>query len=161
MWYGSSKGHDIEVDLEYTKTLCELHNDYSLASDKIETKKEILPNYQLNIADFYDTPTDKNKVKNTVPNIFDIEKYVVNYETWTYVLKDCLRLGLKLKRYIVCEELFNESQWLKPYVKFKTPKRVHAFFLRRFFIRKWASKMPKSLENLKKISGLKCLGCNF
>ena len=144
MWYGSSKGHDIEVDLEYTKTLCELHNDYSLASDKIETKKEILPNYQLKIADFYDTPTDKNKVKNTVPNIFDKEKYVLNYETWTNVLKNCLRLGLKLKRYIVCEELFNESQWLKPYVKFKTQKRVHAFFIRRFFIRKWASKMPKS-----------------
>ena len=102
MWYGnSSKGRDIEVDLEYTKTLCELHNDYSLVSDKIEIKKEILPNYQLKIADFYDTPTDKNKVKNTVPNIFGKEKYVLNYETWTNVLKNCLRLGLKLKRYIV------------------------------------------------------------
>ena len=31
-------------------------NDYPLAPDRIETKKEILPSYQLNIADFYNIP---------------------------------------------------------------------------------------------------------
>ena len=32
----SSKGCVLEVDLEYPKELRELHNDYSLAQDKIE-----------------------------------------------------------------------------------------------------------------------------
>ena len=81
MWYGnSSKGCVIEVDLEYTKTLCGLHNGYLLAPDRIETKKAILPNYQLKIAGFYDIPIDN--VKNTVPNFPDKEKYVLYYETW-------------------------------------------------------------------------------
>ena len=41
----SSKGCVLEVDPEYPKQLCELHNDYHLAPDKIEIKKEILSNY--------------------------------------------------------------------------------------------------------------------
>ena len=42
----------IEVDLEYPKELHELHNDYSLAPDKIEIKRKMLSSYQLKIADF-------------------------------------------------------------------------------------------------------------
>ena len=34
-----SKGYALEVDLYYLKKLRELHNDYSLASDKKEIKK--------------------------------------------------------------------------------------------------------------------------
>ena len=47
--YSSSsyKGCVSEVDLKYPKELCELHNDYPLAPDKIEIKEEMLPNYQL------------------------------------------------------------------------------------------------------------------
>ena len=41
----SSKGCVLEVDLEYPKELCELHNDYPLAPDKKEVKRE-LKNYQ-------------------------------------------------------------------------------------------------------------------
>ena len=37
----SSKGCILEVDLEYPKELQELHNDYPLAPDKIEIKREI------------------------------------------------------------------------------------------------------------------------
>ena len=43
----SSKGRVLEVDLEYSKELRELQNDYPLAADKIEIKREILSNYQL------------------------------------------------------------------------------------------------------------------
>ena len=35
----------LEVDLEYPKELRELHNDYSLAPDKIEIKRGILYEY--------------------------------------------------------------------------------------------------------------------
>ena len=41
----SPKGCVLEVDLEYPKELHELHNDYTLAPDKIERKNEILFDY--------------------------------------------------------------------------------------------------------------------
>ena len=48
----SFKGCVLEVDLEYPKELHELYNDYPLAPDKIEIKKE-MSSYQLKIAYFY------------------------------------------------------------------------------------------------------------
>ena len=44
---------ELGVNLEYSKELCELHNDYPLAPDKIEIKNVMLCSYQLKIADFY------------------------------------------------------------------------------------------------------------
>ena len=34
------KGCGLEVDLEYPKELCQLHDDYPLAPDKIEIKEK-------------------------------------------------------------------------------------------------------------------------
>ena len=90
----SSKGDVLKVDLEYPKELLELHNDYTLAPDKIEIKREMLSEYQLKIADLYNFPI--SNVKKLVPNFFDKEKFVVHYEN----LQLYLRLGLKLKKYI-------------------------------------------------------------
>ena len=70
----------------------ELHNDYPLAPDKIEMKREVLSNYQLKVADHYNIPIDN--VKKLVPNFLDKEKYVIHYEN----LKLYIRLGLKLKK---------------------------------------------------------------
>ena len=64
----SSKGHVLEVDLEYLKELLELHNDYHLALDKIEIKREMLSEYQLKITDLYNIPT--GIVKKLVLNFF-------------------------------------------------------------------------------------------
>ena len=89
----SSKGCALEADLQYSKKLRELHNDYPLAPDKIEMKKEILFNYQLKIADFYNIPI--GNVRKLVPNVFDKEKYVLHQEN----LQFYLRLGLKPKKY--------------------------------------------------------------
>ena len=117
----SSKGCVLEVDLEYPKELHKLHNDYPLAPWKIikEFKKEMLCEYQLKIADLYNTPI--GNVKKFVPNLFDKEKYVIHYKNF----KLYLRLGLKLKKIHRVIE-FNQSQWLKPYTEFKTQKRVEA-----------------------------------
>ena len=49
----SSEGCFLEVVLEYPKELRKLYNDYPLAPDKIEIKREILSEYQLKIADLY------------------------------------------------------------------------------------------------------------
>ena len=65
------------MDIEYPKELWELHNDYPLAPDKIEIKKEILSEHQLKIADLYNVPI--GNVKKLGPNFFDKEKYVFHY----------------------------------------------------------------------------------
>ena len=88
----SLRSHYRNVDLEYPKQLQELHNDYPLAPDKIEIKRQILSHYQLKIADLYNIPVWT--VKKLVPNFFDKERYVIHYEK----LKLYLRLGLKIKK---------------------------------------------------------------
>ena len=63
----SSKGCVLEVDHEYSKELRKLHNDYSLAPDKIEIKREMMSEYQLKIANLYNIPT--GIVKKLVPKL--------------------------------------------------------------------------------------------
>ena len=57
----SSKGCVLEVDLKYPKELRELHSYYPLPSDKTEIKREMLSDYQLKIADLYNTSTAISK----------------------------------------------------------------------------------------------------
>ena len=45
----TSKGSTLEVNLEHLKELIALHNDQLLAQDKINIKKEISSNYQMQI----------------------------------------------------------------------------------------------------------------
>ena len=65
----SSKGCVLEIDLEYPKELHELHSDYPLVPDEIEIKREMMSEYQLNIADLYNIRF--NNVINLLPNFFD------------------------------------------------------------------------------------------
>ena len=65
----SSKGFVLEVDFEYPKELQELDNDYLLAPDKIEIKREMLPEYQRKIADLYNISI--GNIKKLVPNVLD------------------------------------------------------------------------------------------
>ena len=60
----------LEVDLEYPKSLHDLHNDYPLAPERVEV----------------------NKIKNLIPNLGDKKKYIIHYEN----LKQYLSSGLKL-----------------------------------------------------------------
>ena len=65
----SSQSCVLEVDLQYPKELQELNNDYPLAPNKIELKREILSDYQLNIANLYNIPI--SNVKKLRSNFFD------------------------------------------------------------------------------------------
>ena len=47
------KGYVLEVDLEYSKELRQLHNGYPFVLNKLETKKELLSYHLLKIAGFY------------------------------------------------------------------------------------------------------------
>ena len=96
-----SKGCLLNVDLEYSMELRKLHNDYLLASDKIKVKEKRLSKYQLFIADFDSIPI--GNIKNSVPNFFHREKYVLHYEN----LQLYLRLELKLKKIIAYYDLIS------------------------------------------------------
>ena len=78
----------------------------------------MLYEYQLKTADLYNIPV--GNVKKLVPNLFDKEKDVIQYE-----LKLYLRLELKLKKTRHVLE-FNQLRWLKPYIEFNTQKIIEA-----------------------------------
>ena len=61
----------LEVDLEYPKELHDLHNDYPVAPERINSSN--------------------NKVEKLIPNLWKKKKYVLHYEN----LKQYLELGLK------------------------------------------------------------------
>ena len=61
---------------------------------QVEIKREMMSNYQIKIAEFYNIPI--RNVKKFVPNFFDKEMYVLHYERFQLYL----RIGLKLKKYI-------------------------------------------------------------
>ena len=115
----SSKGYALEVALEHPKELRELHNDYPIAPDKIEIKREMLSDYQLKIVDHFKIPI--GNVKKLVPNFFDKEKYVIHYEN----LKFYLRLGLKLKENASRFRIQSISM-AKTIFEFNTQKRIEA-----------------------------------
>ena len=68
----SSKSCVFEVDLECSKELCKIPQWFSLAPDEIETKIEMLHNYQIKFADFYNIPI--NDINKLVPNLLDKDK---------------------------------------------------------------------------------------
>ena len=51
----------LEVDLEYPKELCELHNDYHLAPDETKIEEKMLSKYQVTNVDLYKVPTGNAK----------------------------------------------------------------------------------------------------
>ena len=78
----SSKVCILEFEAKYPKELRVLHNNYPSTPSKTEIKKEMLPNYQLKIADSYNIPM--GNIKKLVPKRFLIKE-----------------TQLKLKKYIV------------------------------------------------------------
>ena len=89
----------LEVDLEYSKHLHDLHNDYPLAPERLVL----------------------GKVEKLVPNLNDKIKYVIHYEN----LKLYESLGLKITK-IHRGIKFEESPWLKKYIDLNTDLRSKA-----------------------------------
>ena len=107
-------GFFLQVDLEYPEALHDLHNDYPLCPETMEVK-EISP-WSQGLADKLDLHSAK--VQKLVPNLNDKNGYVIHYRA----LKQCLELGLKLKKVHKVLQ-FNQSPWLAKYVDFNTEKR--------------------------------------
>ena len=114
----------LEVDLEYSRSLHDLHSDYPLAPEQIEV----------------------NKVKKLIPNLGDKEKYILHYKK----LKQYLSLGLKLNK-IHSGIKFEESQWLKKYIALNTELRTAAAneFEKDIFKLMNNSVFGKTMENIR------------
>ncbi|PFX18050.1 hypothetical protein AWC38_SpisGene17607 [Stylophora pistillata] len=131
-WRASDSEHRnipciLEVDLEYSKELHDLHNDYPLAPERIMI--------------------NSNKVEKLVPNLNDKKKYIIHHQN----LKQCLELGLRLKK-IYRGIKFEEEPWLKSYIELNTNLRTNAKneFEKDFFKLMNNSVFGKTMENIRK-----------
>ena len=88
----SSTGYILEIDLEYSKELHDIHNDYPLAPEKINKQKEWLPDYCLKMANEHNITI--GSVKKLVPNLMDKNNYVIHYR----IFQECLALGMRLEK---------------------------------------------------------------
>ena len=114
----------LEVDLEYPKSLHDLHSDYPLAPEQIKV----------------------NKVDKLIPNLWNKKKYVIHYEN----LKQYLSLGLELNK-IHRGIKFEESQWLEKYITLNIELRTAAAneFEKDFFKLMNNSVFGKTMENIR------------
>ena len=115
----SDIGYILEVDLEYPKELHKLHNDYSLAPEKLVVTNDILSNYCESLADKYEIKV--RNVKKLIPNLGNKTKYLVHYKN----LQLYLSLGMKLTK-IHKVLKFKQSDWMNKYIDFNTKKRMCA-----------------------------------
>ena len=88
----SSTGYILEIDLEYSKELHDIHNDYPLAPENINMQKEWLPDYCLKIANEHNITI--GSVKKLVPNLMNKNNYVIHYR----IFQQCLALGMRLEK---------------------------------------------------------------
>ena len=109
----SSEGYILEVSLECLDELHELHNDYPLAPEKLESSNNMLSNYCSNIANEYGIKI--GGVSKLVPNLGNKSNYVLHYKN----LQLYLSLGMKLtKAHRILK--FKQSDWFKKYIDFYT-----------------------------------------
>ena len=66
----------LELDLEYSDKLHELHNDYPLAPEKLAISSDVLSKYCKKIARKYETKV--GDVKELIPNLGNKNNYVVH-----------------------------------------------------------------------------------
>ena len=115
----SSVGNILEVDLEYPDKLHDLHNDYTLASEKLKISQIVLSKYCSDIADEYEIKI--GGVNKLVPNLGNKSKYVVHYRNLQLYLSSGIKLT-KIHRVLK----FKQSDWLEKYINFNTVKRKEA-----------------------------------
>ena len=115
----SSTGCFLEVDLEYSNELHELHNGYPLAPEKLAVYSDMLSKYCKEISDKYRIKI--GDVKKLIPNLNKKTKYVLLYRN----LQLYLSLGMKLtKIHRVLQ--FKQSDSMKKYIDFNTENRKNA-----------------------------------
>lgn len=149
----SNVGYILEVDLKYPKKLHDLHRDYPLAPEKCKIKNDELGKYQTSILEemknfgYRRTPTEK-----LLLTLRDKKKYVIHYRNLDLYLNLGMDIG-KIHRVLS----FNQSRWLKPYIKKNTMLRKQSKndFEKNFFKLMNNSVFGKSCEDKRKHVNIK------
>ena len=92
----SAIGYILKVYLEYPDELHVLHNDCSLAPEKLAISHDMLSDYCKKIADEYKIKV--GDVEKLIPNLGNKTNYVLHYRN----LPLYLSLGMKLTKFIEC-----------------------------------------------------------
>ena len=144
-------GYILEVDLEYPDKLHNLHNDYSLAAEKLKITQN-MSKYCSDIANKYGIKI--GGVNKLVPNLRNKKIYVVHYRN----LQLYLSLGIKLTKFHKILK-FKQFDWLKKYIDFNTGKRKNAVnsFEKEFLKLMNNSVFGKTMENLRKRVSVKLI----
>ena len=109
-------GYFIECDLEYTKELHILHNDYPLAPEKLIVQDDWLSPFCKNLKEKFDLASDKTN--ELIPTLFNKDKYVLHAKNFNLYTD----LGVKLtKIHRVLQ--FDISSWLAKHIDLNTNKR--------------------------------------
>ena len=106
----SDTGYLLEVNLDYSDELHELHNKYPLAPEKLAVS-DMLSTYCKKNADKYNIKV--GDLKKLIPNLDNKTKYVFHYKN----LQLYLSLGMKLTK-IDRVLQFKQSDWMKRYIGF-------------------------------------------
>ena len=96
-----------------------MHNDYSLAPEKVKITHNILSKYCSDIATKNDLKI--GNVSKLVLSLGNKTRYVFHYRN----LQLYLSLGMKLTKVYRISK-FKQSDWLKIYIDFNTKKRMNA-----------------------------------
>ena len=141
----SAIGYFLEVDLEYSDKLHELHNEYPLASEKPAVSSDMLSKYCKRIADKYKIKI--RNVKKLIPNLGNKTNYSVHYRN----LQLYLTLGMKLTK-IHRVFQFKQSDRMKKYIDFNSEKRMNAANdIEKDFLKLMTNSVyRKIMENLRK-----------
>ena len=121
----SDKGYILEVDVEYSKNLHDLHSDLPFLPERMKI----------------------DKCKKLACNLYDKKSYVVHIRS----LKQALNQGLILQRVYRAIQ-FNQEAWLKPYMNMNTELRKQAKndFEKYFFKLMNNAVFGKTMENVRK-----------
>ena len=113
--------------MEYPTELCNLHNDYPCAPEKMNITKDMLSPYCKQILEKFGISI--GQVSKLVPTLLNKTKYVLHYRH----LQLYLELDLPKKVHRVLE--FDQSPWPKQYIEYNTNKRIKLRMpLRRTFL---------------------------
>ena len=108
-------GYFIEADIEYPDYLHEAHDSFPLGPQTTKIEKDMLSDYQKNLAEKLGTKPGGTKLCLTLN---DKEQYTCHY----IQLKQMLEMGLKIKKVHRVLQ-FNQSKWLEPYIDMNTENR--------------------------------------
>ena len=125
----SHEGYFLKADVQYPKTLNEVHNDLPFLPERMKIEK----------------------VEKLVTNLYDKTEYVIHKRN----LKQALNHGLVLKKaqWVI---KFNQNTWLKPYITTNTDlKKIKKWFWKGSFKLMNTAVSGKTMENVRKNRDIK------